>query len=184
MNVLRGKREQFAQQYVETRNGAEAMRRMGLKPRSTAVNKFLTDPLVIQRVAELQQQQAARFAEAREAIIEQLLKIVFFNVADLCNVNGNVVTLKSFEEIGRGTLSAVGRITFRPGAVDVVPLDKLDAIDKLCKMLGWYLPEKKELSGTLTLQSVFEKIISLDAFDNGLATVREDGGDTPLLQRS
>lgn len=134
-NGLTVKQENFCNFYVETGNASEAYRRAYSCARMKAetINRMAFDLLnnrkITARVAELQEELKAKSDITKEEIIKLCTDIVRgANVTD------------GLEERG-------GRRTART-------ITKTWAIERLCKMLGFDSPEKKEITGNLSFASL------------------------------
>lgn len=121
------KQERFCNLYVETGNASEAYRRAYScgNMKSETVNRLAFDilnaPKITARVKELQDEQKAKSDVTKEEIIRLCADVI----------RGKVVTDFVEERNGRQMRRAVS---------------KSWAVERLCKMLGFDAPERKDLN--------------------------------------
>ncbi|MDD6210502.1 MAG: terminase small subunit [Bacteroidales bacterium] len=160
-NGLTVKQEKFCHFYLETGNASEAYRRAYSCEKMTdksiweKSSTLLKEVKVSERVAELQQMQCERSAITKDGLLKELSGIAFSSIADMQNT---WIDKKDFEKLTKEQKSAIKSISTKvikrnigthesPEIVDVEYIkielyDKLKAIERICKMLGFDEPEK------------------------------------------
>lgn len=141
--------EAFAQAYARTGNASEAFR--ATEPEAEAAenanvngHKWLINRHIQARVAELRIVMAAECDMTRQEAVDILVRIIR-SAPDEAAMDNPLCDLK---------MSKAGPFACFP--------DKLRALERLSKMVGWEAPEKKEISGTLTIEGVIADIVKGD----------------------
>ena len=162
------KQENFCNYYVESGNASEAYRRAytcdGWKDKSVweKASTLLTDVKVQSRVRELQEEQKDRSNITKEKILAELSNIAFSSIAHLHNT---WIERKDFELLTDKQKSSIKSISTKvlkknvgtnedPVIVDVEYVkielyDKIKAIERICKMLGFDEPTVVDLRNAL-----------------------------------
>lgn len=162
------KQENFCNYYVESGNASEAYRRAytcdGWKDKSVweKASTLLTDVKVQSRVRELQEEQKDRSDITKEKILAELSNIAFSSIAHLHNT---WIERKDFELLTDKQKSSIKSISTKvlkknvgtnedPVIVDVEYVkielyDKIKAIERICKMLGFDEPTVVDLRNAL-----------------------------------
>lgn len=165
------KQEKFCNYYVETGNASEAYRRayscgkMTDKQVWEEASKLLNSPKVAQRVKELQNELKLSSDISKERLLSELNNIAFSSIAHLHNT---WIERKDFDLISDAEKSTIKSISTKilkknigtnedPEIVDVeyvkVELyDKLKAIERICKMLGYDEAIKIDLPEKVTIK--------------------------------
>lgn len=160
MGTLKNPRhETFCQEYLKRGNASEAFRvayPRSVKWKPETVNSHASNLLkngkVSARVEELQKEQQERCAITKDRVLSELGKVAFSNFADiydkLVNQGLGIADLTPEEKaaIRSITTRTVGTTTTEEG--DKVPVevmkielhDKLKAIERICRMLGFDEP--------------------------------------------
>jgi phage terminase small subunit len=88
MSTLTPKQEQFCQEYLVDLNATQAAVRAGYSQQTAGAiaTENLTKPLISARIAELQAERAAKIGVTQEAVIAELAKMAFANMADYMTV--------------------------------------------------------------------------------------------------
>lgn len=168
MKKLTIKQENFCNYYIESGNASDAYRRAYLceKMRDKQVweesCKLLSNPNVAQRVKELQEEQKNKSDITKERILQELSGIAFSSIASMHNT---WIGRKEFDELSDKEKSAIKSISTKilkknigtsdaPEIVDVEYVkielyDKIKAIERICKMLGFDEPTKVDLKSML-----------------------------------
>jgi phage terminase small subunit len=163
---LTDKEELFCQYYAREANGAKAARQAGYDTphdRQTAY-ELLTKPYIQARVNDLRKDVVGRFNTAKERMIEELCRIAYGTLAPLFDENGKLKAPSEWNEDEAAIVASIeteetyegsGEERVWTGYSRKVKLwDKLKAHDQLSKLLGFYAPEKRELSGSLSLTPI------------------------------
>ena len=165
MAKLSVKQENFCNYYLECGNASEAYRRAyscsNMKDES--INRkaveLLNNGNIATRVRELQEEQKNKSDITKEKILDELSSIAFSSVADMHN---SWIERVEFDKLTSKQKSAIKSISTKilkknigtsddPEIVDVEYVkielhDKLKAIERICKMLGWDAPEKMDVT--------------------------------------
>ena len=161
MAKLSIKQENFCNYYLECGNASEAYRRAyscsNMKDES--INRkaveLLSNGKITARVRELQEEQKNKSDITKEKILDELSSIAFSSIADMHN---SWIKRAEFDKLTSKQKSAIKCISTKilkknigtsddPEIVDVEYVkielhDKLKAIERISKMLGWDAPEK------------------------------------------
>ena len=165
MAKLSVKQENFCNYYLECGNASEAYRRAyscsNMKDES--INRkaveLLNNGNIATRVRELQEEQKNKSDITKEKILDELSSIAFSSIADMHN---SWIERVEFDKLTSKLKSAIKSISTKilkknigtsddPEIVDVEYVkielhDKLKAIERICKMLGWDAPEKMDVT--------------------------------------
>lgn len=165
MAKLSVKQENFCNYYLECGNASEAYRRAyscsNMKDES--INRkaveLLNNGNIATRVRELQEEQKTKSDITKEKILDELSSIAFSSIADMHN---SWIERVEFDKLTSKQKSAIKSISTKilkknigtsddPEIVDVEYVkidlhDKLKAIERICKMLGWDAPEKMDVT--------------------------------------
>lgn len=165
MAKLSVKQENFCNYYLECGNASEAYRRAyscsNMKDES--INRkaveLLNNGNIVTRVRELQEEQKNKSDITKEKILDELSSIAFSSIADMYN---SWIERAEFDKLTSKQKSAIKSISTKilkknigtsddPEIVDVEYVkielhDKLKAIERICKMLGWDAPEKMDVT--------------------------------------
>lgn len=165
MAKLSVKQENFCNYYLECGNASEAYRRAyscsNMKDESINVKAFelLNNGKITVRVKELQEELKKESDITKEKILDELSSIAFSSIADMHN---SWIERVEFDKLTSKQKSAIKSISTKilkknigtsddPEIVDVEYVkielhDKLKAIERICKMLGWDAPEKMDVT--------------------------------------
>ncbi|WP_065218099.1 MULTISPECIES: terminase small subunit [Butyricimonas] len=163
--MLTPKQEAFCNYYMETGNASEAYRRafcckkMSEKTIWEKASVLLSKGKVRTRVRELQDEQRSKSDITKDKILKELSNIAFSSISEMHNT---WIERKEFEKLTPEQKSTIKSISTKvlkknigthddPEIVDVEYVkielhDKLKAIERICKMLGFDAPEKEEVS--------------------------------------
>lgn len=165
--MLTQKQEEFCNYYIETGNASEAYRRAFCceKMKSSTVNRkaveLLSHGKITARLKVLQEEQKNKSDITKEKILNELSNIAFSSIAEMHNT---WIERKEFDNLTPKQKSAIKSISTKilkknigtsdaPEIVDVEYVkielhDKLKAIERICKMLGYDAPDKEEVNVT------------------------------------
>ena len=165
--MLTQKQEEFCNYYIETGNASEAYRRAFCceKMKSSTVNRkaveLLSHGKITARLKALQEEQKNKSDITKEKILNELSNIAFSSIAEMHNT---WIERKEFDNLTPKQKSAIKSISTKilkknigtsdaPEIVDVEYVkielhDKLKAIERICKMLGYDAPDKEEVNVT------------------------------------
>lgn len=151
MDMLTPKQERFCNYYIETGNASEAYRRAydarKMKPDSVNRKAFelLENVKIAARVRELQEE----FNRKSDLTKEEALRILG-NMAKADVGDALVVSAEEFKNLPEQVRASVQSVEiFSDGKVKVRMYNKIDAIDRLSKMLGWDSPQKVDVKSML-----------------------------------
>jgi phage terminase small subunit len=157
------KQENFCNYYIETGNASEAYRRayscdnMKYETVNRTAIELLNNPKIAARVKQLQSALQKRSDITKDEAIKELSAIVRSRVTDVLSAKGMTVRIKSIEDLPDEVVACISSIKKIKGGIEVKFYDKIAAIDRLCKMLGWDEPAKMDIQGTIDT-SQFEKM--------------------------
>lgn len=158
------KQENFCNYYVECGNASEAYRRAfscdGMK--AETVNRKAVELMnhgkITARVKELQDEQKEQSDLTKDRILAELSNIAFSSIAHLHNT---WIERKDFELLTEKQKSSIKSISTKvlkknigtnesPEIIDVEYVkielyDKIKAIERICKMLGYDEPDRKSV---------------------------------------
>lgn len=158
------KQENFCNYYLECGNASEAFRRAyscdGMKPATINRKAFemLENGKITARIGELQEEQRGRSKITKDRILAELANIAFTSIADMHN---SWVERADFDKLTTQQKSSIKSISTKvlkknigssdePEIVDVEYVkielhDKIKAIERICKMLGFDSAEQIEV---------------------------------------
>lgn len=163
--TLSPKIERFCQEYVIDYNGKQAAIRTGYSVRSASeqASALLTKTNVKARLKELTDRYADRLGVTKERVVKEYMKIAFFDSRKLYDEEGNFKSMSDLDEETAGAIAGyeVEKIMKGLGNSKKAKVwNKNQALDSLCKALGYNEPEKKEISGRLQLGKDLEEDFS------------------------
>jgi phage terminase small subunit len=156
--------ETFIAAYIRTGNKSEAARVAGYVGRHAgqAGGAMLKNPDVARALAVMREKISQRCTYDAEKVHRELAAIAFADMHDFATWGGDSVWLRDSHAMTPDLTAAIaevkvderssttddgGRVETRTAKLRLH--DKLAALDKLCKLQGWYSPEKKDLAVTL-----------------------------------
>jgi phage terminase small subunit len=145
MRRLNLREEAFCEAYVRCAGSADAaFREAGYRGAGNS-GKLVARPEVRARIEAIRANIAQEHKDLRERILAELEAIAFSNVADHLSHDGSTVTIFDLGELTRSQAAVIESVTqvetaSKP-ALRVKFHDKLQALDKLNKMLGHYRDE-------------------------------------------
>lgn len=167
MKGLTIKQENFCNYYIESGNASDAYRRAYSceKMKDETVNRkaieLLNNGMITARIKVLQEEQKEKSDITKERVLQELSGIAFSSIADMHNT---WIERKEFEKLSRKEKSAIKSISTKifkknigtsdePEIVDVEYVkielyDKIKAIERICKMLGFDSPTEMNINRT------------------------------------
>ena len=165
MKRLTIKQENFCNYYIESGNASDAYRRAYSceKMKDETVNikasELLNNGKISVRVKELQEEQKNKSDITKERILQELSSIAFSSIAGMHNT---WIERKEFDKLSNREKSAIKSISTKilkknvgtsdnPEIVDVEYVkielyDKIMAIERICKMLGFDAPTEIDMN--------------------------------------
>lgn len=137
----------FCMYYVESKfNGTEAAKRAGYEAshaRSYA-STLLSDPNISEHINLIKNDLGARIGVSAEMIAREYMKVAFVDISDIVDDDGNLRKLNEMPKHARSAISGleVNEQNILGSNVATVTVkkvklhNKLDALDKLAKMIG------------------------------------------------
>lgn len=155
MGKLTIKQEKFVNKYMQCGSASEAYRFAYdcKNMKSTTINKtafeLIKNPKIAAIIKERQQKSASRVNISKEKILKELALIGFYDLKDYVNVEGNEqgggVVITPFDKLTKEQLVAIKEVKEGRGGIELKMYDKLVALERICKMLGYDAPEKKDI---------------------------------------
>lgn len=142
------KQENFCNYYVESGNASEALRRayscnsMADKTINEKACRMLKESKISARIAELQGQLKDKSDITKEGMLKELANIVNVRITSIGTIKDNVFIVKSLNNLPDEIISAIQSIKQTNNGLEVKLYDKISAIDRISKMLGWDSPVK------------------------------------------
>lgn len=143
---LSAKEEMFCQFYAELGNATNAYKESyscsNMKP-TTVNNKasvLLKKDKIRKRVDEIRDEMNERCMLKKEDALMELTNIVNARITGLGEIRGNKFTVKDMNDIPDNLVSCIQSVKSTRDGIEVKLYDKISAIDRLSKMLGWDKP--------------------------------------------
>jgi phage terminase small subunit len=154
LTKLSNKQKLFVSEYIANKfNAGAAAVAAGYSPggaRAWACH-LLGDPLIQEELAKQQAALARRVEITQEMVVEELRRVGFSNIRDYLSFDANGVCLRNSEEIPEDKLAAVAEVSettaLNGGSIRLKLHNKLEALNGICRVLGFNAPEKKEHTG-------------------------------------
>lgn len=162
------KQENFCNYYVESGNASEAYRKafscenMKAETINRKAKELMDNGKITARVKELQEEQKNLSDITKERILSELSNIAFSSIAHLHNT---WIERKDFEQLTEKQKSAIKSISTKvlkknvgtpeqPEIIDVEYVkielyDKIKAMERICKMLGYDQPTAVDIRNAL-----------------------------------
>lgn len=177
--ALTQKQEMFCNYYLECGNASEAYRRAyrcnGKSDNAIWVesSKLLNSPKVALRIRELQSQMRNRSDITKDEAVGILADIARANIVDALEVKSNemftTILIKDISKLPSSIQRSILSIKSTDKGYELKLYNKIDAIDKLSKLLGWDAPIKQEVKqeeGSGFVIQVIDKREDADHGDN------------------
>lgn len=156
--TLSKKQKQFVDLYLEGLAAGVAYVRAGYSQNGAAVSasKLLKTPNVIAYMEAEQQAMSERSRIKKWQVLEFLSEVITTPIGDV-DESSTLCQEYTRTEIGgpqgqlrRGSYDRGNEVEESPAAllVKIKMVGKIDAIDRMAKMLGWYAPEKHQLDAS------------------------------------
>ncbi len=164
------KQENFCNYYLETGNASDAYRRAysckGMKDETVTENasRLLNDSKIAARVKELQSELKDKSDISKEKTLEELAAIAFSSIGNYFHTWTQTKDFDSISPIHKAAIKSISTKVVKknigtseePEIVDVEYIkielhDKIKAIERICKMLGYDETIKIELPEKITI---------------------------------
>ena len=150
------KQENFCNYYLECGNASEAYRRAYScsKMKDESVNsrayELLKRSEIAARVKQLQKELRDRSDLNKDEAVGILTNIARANVVDMLEIrrtaNFRVFLIKDLSKLPVPFQLAIQSVKSTDKGFEVKMYSKIDALDRLSKMMGWDAPEKKDIT--------------------------------------
>lgn len=162
MNKLTIKQEKFCNYYLETGNASEAYRRafscgrMAEKTIWEKASVLLSKDKVRARVEQLRAELQHRSDITKDEAVGILADIARANIVDALMVKTGddftTILVKDVTKLPLNIQRAIISLKSTDKGYELKLYNKIDALDKLSKILGWDAPIKQEVSGTTQVE--------------------------------
>lgn len=148
---LTPKQQNFCNLYVELGNATQAYKNAydckNMRPNTInrKAKELLDNGTITARIKELQAELQRKSDIQKDDIIRELANIIRTNITDIIQLKGNMITLKKLEDLPDDVLAAIETIKCAGGNVEVRLHNKINAIARLSKMLGWESPKEMKI---------------------------------------
>lgn len=157
-NILTAKQRNFCKQYVIDFNGTQAAVRAGYSKKTAKeqATRLLTNVYAREYISELTSKQDERTQITKDQLVAELAKIAFFDIRKIYTVDGGLKNVNEFGDDEAGAIAGIDtHDTIEPDSGMILGttkrvklLNKISAIERISKMLGYDAPEKQILEQT------------------------------------
>ena len=152
--MLTAKQKRFCEEYLIDLNGKQAAIRTGYSPKTAEQqgSRLLSNAKVQKYIQQLQKKTSEKLEITREQILKELAAIGASDIREFYDKDGNLKNIKDLSDNAAASLSGVEVDELFEGYGEerrhigltrkIKRWDKVAAIDKICKILGFYAPEK------------------------------------------
>ena len=142
--------ERFAQEYRTCLNATDAYKvaypKSSVKTAEVGGCRLLRNVKVACRLVVLQAELSETSGVKAEKLMDELKKIGFSNIKDYVSFN----KIKPISQLTDSQAAVIASFTTsKAGSVTIKLYDKLDAIEKMCKRIGFYAENNKQLAESL-----------------------------------
>jgi phage terminase small subunit len=154
MRKLTPKQENFCNYYIETGNASEAYRRayscgnMAPDTINRKAAELFNNGKITAMVNQLQAVLQERSDISKDEAVKELTNIVRARVTDVLFAKGTTIKIKNLEELPDHIVSCISVMKKVKGGIEIKLYDKISAIDRLSKMLGWDDPTRVDIHGS------------------------------------
>lgn len=152
INSLTLKQEKFVNLYLECGNASEAYRlaydcsKMMPQTINRKAQELMNNGKITARLHK-EKKELQTMAQVRiEEILQDLTQVMRSNIAQYVEWDGNALRIKALKELDQRQQRVIESIKETKYGPEIKLRDKTDAIDKICKLLGYYAPEKQDLT--------------------------------------
>lgn len=185
------KQEKFCNIYLECGNASEAYRRAyscsNMKDKQIWEEscKLLTRPNVAQRIDQLRAEMEQRSNFTKDNAVSILRDIATANVTDVLVVNQGknytTILVKDLSALPMNVQRAIASVKSSEKGFEVKLYSKIDAIERLSKLLGWDEPTKADvkadINGGLVINHEYTGISPATSEDEVKERERKGGGN-------
>jgi len=147
-NKLTQKQAKFAMFYVELGNATEAYKKAyqtsNMLDNTIYHNacELLKNNKVATRVRELELAMRDRSEITKERLLSELEAILDAKITDYLTFDGKKIAFKNFDELTDKQIKAIDGIKQGRYGIELTLHGKSWTIERICKMLGYYAPDK------------------------------------------
>jgi phage terminase small subunit len=154
---LTAKQQLFCDEYLVDLNGTQAAIRAGYsaKTANRIANENLTKPDIQAYITERRKELQEKLQITQERVLAEYAKIGFSDIRHYFNNDGSLKALENLSDDAAGAVGSIEVDEIRLGEESIGVTKKLkmwnkrEALDSICKVLGFNAPEKKEISGSM-----------------------------------
>lgn len=175
------KQENFCNYYLESGNASDAYRRAySCKGKSdnaiwVEASRLANNPKVALRISELNSEMRRRSDITKDEAVGILADIARANIVDALEIKSNemftTIVVKDVSALPIGIQRAILSVKSTDKGYELKLYNKIDAIEKLAKLLGWDATEQKDIIGegkndSITIQIIDKRRDVVDADTN------------------
>lgn len=175
------KQEKFCNYYVESGNASDAYRRAySCKGKSDNTiwvesSRLANNPKVALRISELRSEMQRRSDITKDEAVGILADIARANIVDALKIKSNemftTIVVKDVSALPIGIQRAILSVKSTDKGYELKLYNKIDAIEKLAKLLGWDATEQKDVvkedkNDSITIQIIDKRGDVVDADTN------------------
>lgn len=175
------KQEKFCNYYVESGNASDAYRRAySCKGKSDNTiwvesSRLANNPKVALRISELRSEMQRRSDITKDEAVGILADIARANIVDALEIKSNemftTIVVKDVSALPIGIQRAILSVKSTDKGYELKLYNKIDAIEKLAKLLGWDATEQKDIvkedkNDSITIQIIDKRGDVVDADTN------------------
>lgn len=163
------KQEKFCNYYVESGNASDAYRRAySCKGKSdntiwVEASRLANNPKVALRISELRSEMQRRSDITKDEAVGILADIARANIVDALEIKSNemftTIVVKDVSALPIGIQRAILSVKSTDKGYELKLYNKIDAIEKLAKLLGWDTSEQKDIAEKSKRDSITIQII-------------------------
>jgi len=161
---LTQKQNAFCHYYIETGSKSEAYARayntdkMKRETINRTAKELFNQPKINAKIKALQAAMEAKSDITKEEVIKELGGAITAQITDFLEFDGAALTFKDLKTIPAHKVKAIKSIKEGQNGIELVLVDKLGAIDRAARIMGWNEAEKHEISngenGVLTVEYI------------------------------
>lgn len=163
------KQEKFCNYYVESGNASDAYRRAySCKGKSDNTiwvesSRLANNPKVALRISELRSEMQRRSDITKDEAVGVLADIARANIVDALEIKSNemftTIVVRDVATLPISVQRAILSVKSTDKGYELKLYNKIDAIEKLSKLLGWYTSEQKDIAEKSKRDSITIQII-------------------------
>lgn len=156
---LTDKQQRFVEEYLIDLNATQAAIRAGYSEDSASVIgcENLTKPNIQEAIAVAQKERSERTQVTADMVVKELARIGFSDLRNCLTSTGHLIDPQEWDDNTAAAISSLEVVKTHRGDKDedspieythkIKVWDKNSALEKLCKHLGVYAPEKHQHTG-------------------------------------